>query len=282
MKRIQILAIPNRNDKIRHISINFYILLLIALVLFLLLSLSTLFIIRNFNNAKNIANINKLRKENRKLYEYKIDFNNRITLLQNNYNNALDKYKGIGEYIYSMKNYKIQDKIDLNEINEINDKLRDIRNMYSDIFQKKDKYEYIPSIAPVKGNIMFKYGRNYDPFTNKIVYFKGVTISTIKGTYVKAAAAGKVVSIGTFQREGLVVVIRHNKEFTTKYGHLMLVKLRIGDKVQRGDIIGKAGETGRTIGPVLYYEINYKGEPIDPYTFISGFLKKDFYSFFND
>ncbi len=282
MKRIQILVIPNRNDKIKHISINFYILLLIILLLFLLLSLSSLFILRNFNNAKNIANINKLREENRRLYEYKIDFHNRITLLQDNYNNALDKYKSIGEYIYSMKNYKIQDKIDLNEINEINNKLRDIRDMYSNIFQKKYKYEYIPSIAPVRGNIMFKYGKNYDPFTNKKVYFRGVTISTIKGTYVKSAGAGRVISIGTFQREGLVVVIRHNKDFTTKYGHLMLVKVRIGDKVQRGDIIGKAGETGRTIGPALYYEINYKGEPMDPYTFINDFLRKDFYSFFND
>ncbi len=282
MKRIQILIIPNRNDKARYISINFYISLLIILALFLLLSLSTLFIIRNFNNAKNIANINKLREENKRLYEYKIDFHNRINLLQYNYSSALDKYKGIGDYIYSVRDYKIQDEIDLDEINEINNRLRDIRNMYSDVLGKKDKYEYMPSIAPVRGNIMFRYGKNYDPFTNKVVYFKGVTISAIKGTYVKVAGAGKVVSIGTFQREGLVVVIRHNKEFTTKYGHLMLVKVRIGDEVQRGDIIGKVGETGRTIGPALYYEINYKGESIDPYTFIRDFLKKDFYSFFND
>ncbi len=281
MKRLQIVIIPGHDENIRHITINLILFIFILAFLLLLLSFSTVFIIQNFRSAKRISQISALKRENARLRSYKNQFEKRYKVLNDNYLIMLNYYKRLGNYIYSQRAPKKSTKLNFTNIDSLNNQLKNIKQMYNIALHSSKDYKYIPSVPPVYGRVLFKFGRQYDPFTNSIIHFNGITITTVSGAHVKATASGKVVSIEILPREGLTVVIRHNRHFTTKYGHLMFTKLHVGDHVKRGDFIGKTGETGRTIGPSLYYEIDYNGQPINPEVFIRDFLKKDFYTFFN-
>lgn len=281
MKNIQIVIIPGHNDNIRHITINIFLFIGIIMVLVLLLSFSTVFIIQNFRATKHISQISALKRENARLREYKSDFEKRYEQLNKNYMVMINYYKRLGNYIYSDRVKRNSATNKLTNIDSLNEKLLEIKQMYDMALKTSKDFEHVPSIPPVNGRILFRFGKQYDPFTDKITYFNGITITTSNGARVKAAASGKIVSIEILPREGVTLIIRHNKHFSTKYGHLMLTKVHVGDHVKKGDVIGKAGETGRTIGPSLYYEIDYNGHPVDPEIFIKNYLKKDFYSFFN-
>ncbi|NIA23460.1 MAG: peptidoglycan DD-metalloendopeptidase family protein [Proteobacteria bacterium] len=281
MKNIQIVIIPGHNENIRHVTINIFLFIGIIIILVLFLLFSTVFIIQNFTATKHISQISALRRENTRLREYKSDFEKRYEQLGNNYMVMVNYYKQLGNYIYSERMKRNSSANTFTNIDSLNEKLLEIKQMYSMALKTSKNFKHVPSIPPVNGRILFKFGNQYDPFTNRTTHFNGITVTTSNGAHVKAAAAGKIVSIEILPREGLTVIIRHSKHFSTKYGHLMLTKVHVGDYVKKGNIIGKSGETGRTIGPSLYYEIDYNGQPVDPEVFIKSYLKKDFYSFFN-
>ncbi len=109
-------------------------------------------------------------------------------------------------------------------------------------------------------------------------YHYGVDIKLYRGDTVKAAFEG-VVRISQYDGDyGHVVVIRHNNGLETLYGHLSKRKVKEGDKVEAGEVIGLGGNTGRSTGSHLHFEARYKGEPINPNSLIeweTGYLCHD-------
>jgi len=87
-------------------------------------------------------------------------------------------------------------------------------------------------------------------------------------TLVKAPAAGFVIAAGPEKSLGNVVVLSHGYGFKTLYGHLSKVRVRRGQTVRRGDIIGEVGNTGLSTGPHLHYEIEIQGHAVDPIKYI--------------
>ncbi|MEM9052814.1 MAG: M23 family metallopeptidase [Bacteroidota bacterium] len=109
-------------------------------------------------------------------------------------------------------------------------------------------------------------------------YHYGVDVKLHRGEEVKAAFEG-VVRIAQYDGDyGRVVVLRHENGLETLYAHLSKLKVKEGDKVEAGDLIGLGGNTGRSTGSHLHFEIRYKGEPINPNTVIeweTGYLCHD-------
>ena len=109
-------------------------------------------------------------------------------------------------------------------------------------------------------------------------YHYGVDIKLYTGDEVKAAFEG-VVRIAHYDGDyGRVVVIRHNNGLETLYGHLSRFKVKEGEKVEAGDVIGLGGNTGRSTGSHLHFEVRYLGEPINPNEVIDwelGYLCSD-------
>lgn len=121
-----------------------------------------------------------------------------------------------------------------------------------------------PLSSSVKQRISSGYGMRSDPFTSKQAFHAGIDIAAAEGTPVKATASGTVVGTGVHKRLGQYVKIEHGGNLTTQYGHLSKVSVSEGDKVRRGQMIGKVGSTGRSTGAHLDYSVRRSGEVINP------------------
>jgi murein DD-endopeptidase MepM/ murein hydrolase activator NlpD len=127
-----------------------------------------------------------------------------------------------------------------------------------------------PSIKPAEGYCASRFGWRTDPMGGYDTRFHmGIDLANSRGTPVYASADGFVRFIGTLDGFGKVVKIRHEATcLETIYGHLDSFRVKEGKKVQRGDLIGMMGSTGRSTGPHLHYEVRDRGRSIDPQKFI--------------
>lgn len=96
----------------------------------------------------------------------------------------------------------------------------------------------------------------------------GLDISAQMNTPVKAPASGIVVVAGSEKSLGNVIVVSHGYGYKTTYGHLSKIKVRAGQTVKRGDLLGLVGTTGLSTGPHLHYEIEAHGTALDPLKYI--------------
>jgi len=125
-----------------------------------------------------------------------------------------------------------------------------------------------PTIAPVLGLITDGFGRRKDPFTGRLAYHRGLDVSARRGTPIKAPADGIVVFAGRNGGLGRTVRISHDFGFTTVYGHLDDISVELGAEVHRGQEIGSLGNSGRSTGPHLHYEVHVDGVSKNPLYYI--------------
>lgn len=125
-----------------------------------------------------------------------------------------------------------------------------------------------PTIAPVVGLITDGYGRRKDPFTGRLAFHRGLDVSARRGTPIKAPADGIVVFTGRNGGLGKTVRLSHDFGFSTVYGHLDKISVESGDVVHRGQEIGTLGNTGRSTGPHLHYEVHEDGVAQNPLYYI--------------
>jgi len=116
---------------------------------------------------------------------------------------------------------------------------------------------------PVNGRIAIPYGSQKDPKFNTPVFRNGIYIKTDDDS-VKAVYSGKVVFADWFKGYGNLVIINHGEGYHTLYGNLSETFLKVGDIIKGRDVIGKVGESGILNAPSLYFEVRYKGKPLDP------------------
>ena len=131
----------------------------------------------------------------------------------------------------------------------------------------------IPSIWPVKdsmGHISMFFGQNENPFSGQQYIHKGIDISTYRsGDPVVTTADGQVVTIEYVEDFGNYILIRHKHGYYTRYAHLLSTRVRLGQRVQQGEVIGYIGNTGLSTGPHLHYEIHIGSDVVDPYRYIN-------------
>jgi len=126
----------------------------------------------------------------------------------------------------------------------------------------------IPLGEPTSGWISSGYGSRTDPFNGRRAFHYGIDISNMIGTPVLATAAGTVVFAGANGGYGNMVKIEHAGNYLSIYAHLHRVKVKVGDTVARGDRLGTMGNTGRSSGSHLHYEVRHQDKPINPYPLI--------------
>ncbi len=126
----------------------------------------------------------------------------------------------------------------------------------------------IPLGYPVYGRITSGFGMRIDPFNGKWAFHSGVDIKGRIGLPIRATADGIVKSIGYNRGYGKYVIIYHGRGFSTLYAHLYKIKVKRWQRVKRGDIIGLMGNTGRSTGPHLHYEVRVGNRPVNPLKFM--------------
>jgi len=133
----------------------------------------------------------------------------------------------------------------------------------------------IPAIQPVKNenlkSMASGFGYRSDPFTKIRKFHAGMDFSAKTGTPIYATGDGVVERAdNTASGYGNHIVIRHGFGYETLYGHLSKYKVRAGQRVKRGDVIGYVGSTGRSEAPHLHYEVHKNGEVVNPLNFYYG------------
>ncbi|HYC39939.1 MAG TPA: M23 family metallopeptidase [Chitinophagaceae bacterium] len=142
-----------------------------------------------------------------------------------------------------------------------------------DLVKDKEKLlAHTPAIQPVSNKdldrIASGFGYRIDPIYKTTKFHAGLDFTAPQGTPIYATANGVVTTAGsTGSGYGIHVIINHGYGYETLYGHMVRVKVRPGQQVRRGEVIGYVGSTGKSTGPHCHYEVHKNGQKIDPIYF---------------
>jgi murein DD-endopeptidase MepM/ murein hydrolase activator NlpD len=125
-----------------------------------------------------------------------------------------------------------------------------------------------PNLWPVEGQVTGSFGERIDPFNGEGAFHSGVDIGSSYGHPIVAPADGVVTLTDTMGGYGKTIMIDHGSGISTRYGHLSGFAVTAGQHVQRGDVIGYVGESGRSTGPHLHYEVRINDTPVNPYKYL--------------
>jgi murein DD-endopeptidase MepM/ murein hydrolase activator NlpD len=126
----------------------------------------------------------------------------------------------------------------------------------------------LPSRWPVRGPVNSDFGARTSPWAPTAEFHGGLDIGVPIGTAVEAPAPGRVVFAGRLPEYGIAVVLDHGGDTKSLYGHLSRLQVSQDQTVERGQVIALSGNTGRSSGPHLHYEIQVKGQPVNPHTYL--------------
>jgi len=126
----------------------------------------------------------------------------------------------------------------------------------------------VPSMWPVNGRLLSRFGDREDPFSGEGAFHTGVDISAAMGTPVHAAADGIVYSAEYEAGYGRMVVIDHGNGMKTRYAHLSRFEVVPGEEIRRGQVLGLSGDSGRVTSPHLHFEVRMGGSAVNPYPYL--------------
>jgi murein DD-endopeptidase MepM/ murein hydrolase activator NlpD len=162
------------------------------------------------------------------------------------------------------------DNIDIPDLERRTDELeREIRQLVDTYRDQQLRIATVPSGWPTEGYLTDGFGYRHNPFGGGgSESHEGQDIASAWGTPVKSTADGLIVYAAARAGYGNVVVIYHGNGITTRYGHLSQIGVEPGQRIRRGDEIGKVGSTGRSTGPHCHYEVRQNDVALDPAKFV--------------
>lgn len=168
-------------------------------------------------------------------------------------------------------------------LNQLMDRMDEVADHRSDVFtlaesrllEKKLEALVLPSSAPVIGPIGSGFGFRVDPLTGRSALHTGLDFPAHIGTPIRAAAGGVVITTLTVPSYGQMVEIDHGNRLITRYAHTSQLLVKPGQLIKRGQQIAMVGNTGRSTGPHLHFEVLYDGVPQDPARFLARGEKAD-------
>jgi murein DD-endopeptidase MepM/ murein hydrolase activator NlpD len=136
--------------------------------------------------------------------------------------------------------------------------------------EQRDLYMATPKGWPTVGWLSSSYGYRTHPIKGTRDFHTGVDISASPGSEIKATADGIVSFSGWSGANGRLVAIEHGHGFRTFYAHNKKIAVKVGDVVQRGDVIAYVGSTGSSTGPHVHYEVWKSGKSVNPKTYLKA------------
>jgi murein DD-endopeptidase MepM/ murein hydrolase activator NlpD len=139
----------------------------------------------------------------------------------------------------------------------------------SQLMERRIKTTLLPTIVPIEANhIGSTFGRRIDPIAGVSAMHEGIDFVADVGTPVIASAGGVVIAAEVHPQYGKMIEIDHGNDFTSRYAHLSKLGVKPGQIVKRGQLLGASGNTGRTTGPHLHFEVRFKGVAQNPSRFL--------------
>lgn len=189
------------------------------------------------------------------------------------------------EMLASMTNYELENSI-VRSLNNLENRVGIQEKSYIEITgfikNKEQLLGCTPAIQPVSNGDLKRmasgFGYRIDPVYKTVKFHAGLDFSAPQGTPIYATANGTVKVAGNLGNGyGNHVVINHGYGYETLYGHMFKVKVRPGERIKRGEIIGWVGNTGKSTGPHCHYEVHKNGRKLDPVYFFYNDLTPEQY-----
>ena len=157
-------------------------------------------------------------------------------------------------------------EMDLEKLSrEVNLELSSYESIYDKVKTDIQRIAHIPSIRPVEGGYLNSiFGYRIDPIDGVRRFHQGQDITIPVGTPIYAPADGEVMRAYYLGGYGNHINIKHKYGYSTIFAHLSKIYVKYGQKIQRGDLVGMTGNTGRSTAPHLHYEVLYYGTPQNP------------------
>ena len=280
-----IIFVPHARAKFRKLKVSHRLFFSIVSLVTSSLCLSTFFSFQYFTSLSQTHELNKLQHENRELQTANEQFSKSVESLRTQLRTVEDRTRKLAiiagittldETSQGGVGGVRNDDMSGNPYRDDVDKMsfrshrldRDLSVLEQKFVAQSQILSCTPSIAPVRGILTDGFGGRSDPFTGEQGTHNAIDISSAVGQPVRAPADGVVVKAEWANGYGNVVYISHGFGFSTRYGHLSGYAIRPGQRVQRGDIIGYVGSTGRSTGPHLHYEVRLNNNAVNPLEYI--------------
>ena len=298
-KQYTIMVIPDISGKLRRFSISEKS-AKILLSIFILITITSVFLFyRHIKLSKEVIELEGLRKETREQrlqiqqFVQKVkDFEQQMARLER-FDRKLrvitslegggtsEQRLGVGgiDEREAINYSSILPATAKNVIEELNNNIEELNNQakFQEIsFQELDEFfkgqesllSSTPSVWPTRGWVTSGFGYRISPFTNRKEVHEGIDVATRMNAPVISPADGIVVRAGKDISYGNILEIYHGYGVVTRYGHNARILVNMGDKVKRGQTVAQVGNTGRSTGPHLHYEVVLNGVPVNPLRYI--------------
>lgn len=288
-----VIFVPHAHAKLRKWRVTNLQIGLVTGTLLLLTLTAAFFIWSHFSSKANPVEIARLQGENEKLREVNQEFESSIRKLQDQLTSYEDRTRQLaivagiatlgepGDIADTAEagigggtpvDGALVDEIGLEDVPALQGRIRQIdgtlKAVETRLHQRARWISQTPAITPVKGILTSGFGYRSDPVTHGRGDHQGVDIAAAPGQPVRASADGIVMRAGTIGGLGRAIYLAHGYGITTRYGHLSKIEVRPGQRVKRGDVIGRVGNTGRSTGYHLHYEVRQDGQPVNPLVYI--------------
>ncbi len=155
-----------------------------------------------------------------------------------------------------------------NSIKESQLREQSVLDLWESLSERQSLLNATPNIRPAKGWFTSRFGYRVSPFTGRPALHAGLDIAASPGAPVYAPADAVVTFAGYDEGYGKMITLDHGYGVTTRFGHNAQIYVQVGQKVSRWDVIASVGNTGRSTGPHLHYEVRVNGVPRDPALYI--------------
>lgn len=286
-----IILVPHAHAKLRKWRVTNLQIGLVAGSFLLLTLIGVFFIWSAFSAQDNPVEIARLRSENDKLRDVNQEFESSIRKLQNQLTSYEDRTRQLaivagiatlgdaGNAVDAAEAgigggtpVDPVDEVGADDLPEMATRMKQMDGTLTVVaarLQQRARWiSQTPAITPVKGIFTSGFGSRSDPLTHGHGNHQGVDIAAAPGQPVRASADGIVMRAGSIGGLGNAIFVAHGFGITTRYGHLSKVEVRPGQRVKRGDVIGRVGNTGRSTGYHLHYEVRQDGDPVNPLVYM--------------
>jgi murein DD-endopeptidase MepM/ murein hydrolase activator NlpD len=297
-KKITLFLVPDGTRRVKQIRIPRFLPLFLIL-LFILCSASVFLMIRDYRTLKSkmprlaqLERENDLRREQfsrlakrvdvaaKKMCELK-DFERKLRIMVNlEPNGRSAEYRGVGGSDSNLSDPgQVKSKTHKALVRKMHQSLDTIDNdialgergkveLYKFLKSQKMLLASTPSIWPTRGWVTCRFGYRTSPFTGQREFHKGIDIAARSNAPIVAPADGMVSDIEWHRGYGRILTIKHGYGVVSKYAHLRKSLVKKGHRVRRGETIALVGNSGRSTGPHLHYEVHLNGVPVNPLRYI--------------
>jgi murein DD-endopeptidase MepM/ murein hydrolase activator NlpD len=295
-ERITIMFIPHSEKRIINFHVSIFAIAIIAGMVTTTVTVTSILIINHSSTIKEVSKlkkygsnskiqIKKYREEINELYDifqkFKPEITHLYSLTPGGDIDSLWAKGGVHNPNPTFENgdtngdngNALSPLIEILNIQEVERELKTTKKIFSKVKvfleYRKKIIETTPSIWPVNGYIISRFGQRGSMYAAETEFHNGIDIETFPGSEIKATAPGKVSDIRWDPVLGLMVLVKHKYGFTTAYAHCQRVSVELDQQVSKGEIIGYVGRTGKTARYICHYEIIIGTEFVDPMPYLN-------------